>query len=184
MNEYIPIPIITESLFKQHSPVTLNVEIDEFIPYISIAQELYIEPVLGEPLMAELKDQILNNTVTEANGSLIVKVAPALSFFAVYQGLPFQWASIVNKGITKGKSENSESIDRNDLAQLRRWIKDDAELLVSQLINFLCKCRTNYPLWRPPNTNCCNDVINEGTNEKKFESGFYFPNKNKGCGCS
>lgn len=185
MNDFIATPIINEDLFKLHSPVTANVDIEEFIPYICIAQELHIEPILGEPLLAELKEQILANELTEANSSLIVKVAPALSFFTVYQALPFHWATIANKGVTIRESENSKGVDVKDIAQLRRWVKDDADLLKDQLINFLCKCRANYPLWRPQNINCCDDRINEGDNSKSYSSGFYFPKKgSRGCGCN
>lgn len=183
MSKYMQIPLITEELFKQHSPVTSNTDIAEFVPYICIAQELYIESILGEPLMSELKDQISKNELTETNSDLIIKLAPALSFYAVYQALPFHWATIVNKGVTIRESENSKGVDIKDIAQLRRWIKDDAQTLQSQLITYLCNCRTKYPLWRPLN-NCCDDVINEGSTEKDFESGFYFPRKNRGCGCN
>lgn len=183
MNSYITIPLITEDMFKLHSPVTSNTNITEFIPYICIAQEIHLEPILGEPLMSELKEQITANKLTSENSDLIIKIAPALSFYAVYQALPFHWASIVNKGVTILESENSKGVDIKDIAQLRRWIKDDAELLVKQLITFLCKCRSNYPLWRPQNK-CCDDVINEGSTEKKIDSGFYFPNRGRGCGCN
>lgn len=170
---YRPIVIITEELFKQSSPVTSNTDIAEFVPYISIAQDLYISRILGEPLMSELKEQINNNTLTPENSDLIIKIAPALSFYAVYQGIPFHWASIVNKGVTIRESENSKGVDIKDIAQLRRWIKDDAQTLEKQLIEFLIKCKSNYPLWRPASDCGCN--INEGSEKKKFESGFYFP---------
>lgn len=183
MSEFLQTPIINEELFKLHSPVTSNVDIEEFLPYICIAQELYIEPILGEPLLTELKEQVLSNTLTEYNSSLIVKIAPALSFFTIYQALPFHWATIANKGVTIRESENSKGVDIKDIAQLRRWVKDDADLLKGQLIDYLCKCRTNYPLWRPLNTNCCNDIIPEGSTAKSFDSGFYFPKKSGGCGC-
>lgn len=183
MNDYIQIPIISESLFKLHSPITSNTDITEFIPYICIAQELYIEPVLGEPLMTELKEQVKENTLTEENSALIIKIAPVLSFYAIYQALPFHWAAIVNKGITIRESENSKGIDIKDIAQLRRWLKDDAETLTDQLITFLCSCKANYPLWRPDRP-CCDKVVNEGSNERNFESGFYFRQKSKGCGCN
>lgn len=183
MAEYIPVPLITEAMFKLNSPVTSNTDITEFIPYICIAQELHIEPVLGEPLMSELKEQIKNNTLTPENSDLIIKVAPALSFYAVYQALPFHWASVVNKGVTIRESENSKGVDIKDIGQLRRWIKDDAETSVNQLVSFLCKCRTNYPLWRP-DRECCNDIINEGTTESNYDSGFFFRKRSKGCGCN
>jgi len=169
----IQLPLITEDLFKQYSPVTSNTDITEFIPYIGIAQELHIEPVLGEPLMSELKEQIESNTLTPDNSDLILKLAPALSFYAVYQALPFHWATIVNKGITIRESENSKGVDIKDIAQLRQWIKNDAEILIAQLIAFLTRCRTNYPLWRPDN-DCDCDTGKQGQDSKTFNSGFYF----------
>lgn len=175
-----PLPLINEKLFKQYSPVTANTDITEFVPYIGIAQELHIAPVLGEPLMTELKAQIASNSLTADNSALIVKIAPALSFYAVYQALPFHWATIVNKGITIRESENSKGVDINDIAQLRRWIKDDAETLVVQLTEYLCRCRASYPLWRPAG-DCCREVINEGSTGKNFDSGFYFPSGKKSC---
>jgi len=181
MNEYISIPLISEELLKLHSPITSEVDVTDFIPYLVIAQDLYVSPVLGEPLMNELKSQIESNSLTDFNSDLVVKLAPVLAFYTVYQGLPFHWASIVNKGITIRESENSKGIDMNDLSQLRRWVKDDAERFTQLLIEFLCKCRGNYPSWRPrEGFRCCDDITAEGSTSKKYDSGFYFPRR-KGC---
>lgn len=168
----IQLPLISESLFKQYSPVTSNTDITEFVPYIDIAQELHIEPVLGEPLMSELKEQIADNNLTPENSDLILKIAPTLSFYTVYQALPFHWATIVNKGVTIRESENSKGIDIKDLAQLRQWIKNDADILKGQLVDFLSRCRASYPLWRPQEG--CSSKGNIGSTGKDFDSGFYF----------
>ncbi|MBB4036982.1 hypothetical protein GGR21_002896 [Dysgonomonas hofstadii] len=159
------LPLINEKLFKQHSPVTSSTDITEFIPYIHIAQELHMLEILGQPLAEELSGQIETNSLTPENSELILKIAPALSFFAVYQALPFHWATIVNKGITIRESENSKGVDIKDLAQLRLWIKNDAEILKKQLITYLEKNRDKYPLWAP---------ADKYENEEKFDSGFYF----------
>lgn len=168
---YTPITLINEELFKLHSPITGNTDLTEFIPYLSIAQELYIAPLLGESMMSELRLQISQNSLTQINGDLILKIAPALSFFAIYQGLPFHWATIVNKGITIRESENSKGIDIKDVAQLRRWIRDDAEIFTGLLTDFLCLCKDSYPLWKPDKDYC------SSCNQKSahFDSGFYFP---------
>lgn len=172
---YTPIALINEELFKLHSPITGNTDLTEFIPYLSIAQELYIAPLLGEAFMVELKQQIASNSLTAINGDLIVKIAPALAFYAIYQGLPFHWASIVNKGITIRESENSKGIDINDVAQLRRWIKDDAETFARLLTEFLCSCKANYPLWKPDNEYCKSGCNPNPAN--LFDSGIYFPKR-------
>lgn len=166
------IPLINEGLFKQHSPVTYNTDIAEFVPYISIAQELHILPILGEALMSELKEQIADNRLTAYNSDLIVKIAPALSFYAVYQALPFHWASIVNKGVTIRESENSKGVDIKDIAQLRQWIKADADTLKGQLVDFLLDMKSDYPLWRPDGS--CHNSEGQGSDGKTFDSGFYF----------
>lgn len=172
---YTPIALINQQLFQLHSPITSNTDLTEFVPYLSIAQELYIAPILGEPLMTELKQQITSNNLTHTNSDLIVKIAPALAFYTIYQGLPFHWATIVNKGITIRESENSKGIDINDVAQLRRWIRDDAEIFTKLLTDYLCSCKANYPLWKPDQDYClenCNPHY-----AALFDSGFYFPNK-------
>lgn len=170
---YTPTAIISELLFKQHSPITNNTDLSEFIPYLAIAQELYIAPLFGESLMTELKSQIESNTLTEENSALILKTAPTLAFYTVYQGLPFHWASIVNKGITIRESENSKGVDINDIAQLRRWIKDDAEIFASILLRFLSDRKNDYPKWKL-DARCCSDSDHA---TRKFDSGFYFPKK-------
>ena len=158
-------PIISEQLFKQHSPVTANTDIAEFVPYISIAQDLHIAPLLGEDLTNELCCEIEDNNLTPCNARLLMRIAPALSFYAVYQALPFHWATIVNKGLTIRESENSKGVDIKDLAQLRQWIKNDADMLKGQLHEFLSSNKSDYPLWRGGGN--CDDV-------KNFDSGFYF----------
>lgn len=167
--------IISEELLKDYSPITDDTVIKEFLPYIGIVQAIYIEPILGEELLDELKLQVKNNNLTPLNSALILKIAPALSHFTVYQGLPFHWATIVNKGITIRESENSKALTTDDLAWLSRRVRNDAETLLSLTIKYLCKCKNNYPLWSPDkdycNTGCgCNGL----DNGNKFDGGIFF----------
>ena len=152
------IALINEELFKENSPIKDDTIISKFVPYIAIAQKMYIERILGRALVEELKDQIKQATetpdadpypITADNQALIIMLAPALSFYAVYQGMPFHWAAIVNKGITIRESENSKGVDIKDIAQLRRWLKDDAEYLARDLRNYISGCASKYPLWAP-----------------------------------
>ncbi|WP_185153902.1 hypothetical protein, partial [Dysgonomonas sp. 520] len=173
MNEIV---LINEKLLKQYSPITDNTDVTEFVPYISIAQKLYINEILGVALLSELEDQIKNNTLTPENGDLILKIAPPLAMWTVYQGLPFHWSKISNKGITSLESENSNATTLKDVGQLRQWLKDDAQLLTQQLIDFLCECKENYPLWMPDiDCKCkCEDKNGTGSNKMKYNSGITF----------
>jgi hypothetical protein len=174
--------LINEELFKENSPIKDDTIITKFVPYLSIAQKMYIERILGEPLTEELKDQVkaasrqdaTGDEITPENQALILILAPALSFYAVYQGIPFHWAAIVNKGITVRNSENSNAVDIKDIAQLRRWLKDDAEELGRDLIGYLCRCRDKYPLWQPGKG--CGGT-GEGSAQSPFDTGIFIPKR-------
>lgn len=177
--------LINEELFKENSPVKDDTIITEFVPYINIAQKIYIERILGKPLTDELKLQVkaaskpgaTGDEITPENQALILILAPALSFYAVYQGLPFHWAAIINKGITVRESENSKAIDIKDLAQLRRWVKDDAERFALDLVEYLCRCRSRYPLWQPDKGCGCGGDTDEGTAHTEGDFGVYIPKR-------
>lgn len=177
------IALINEDLFKAYSPVREDTAVVEFVPYILMSQTMYIKPLLGIPLYEELQAQIkaasvnpppAENPISPANRALIVKLAPALSHYAVYQGLPFHWASLVNKGVTIRESENSKGVDINDVAQLRRWLKDDAERLARDLVSYIGGCGL-YPLYKPADACGCDGV----TNRQKYDGGIYIPKRRR-----
>lgn len=188
--------IISEDLFKENSPIGRNVNIEDWTPYILIVQKMYLEKILGPRLLTELQDQIKLatadpappvNPITPDNRALIVQIAPALSFYAVYQGLPFQWAKIQNKGITALESENSKALDYTDIAKLQRKTLEDAENLAHRLIEYLCGCSAKYPTWAPANGYGCKDRGLDNCNGeaarygKPYDSGIYFPKRRGSC---
>lgn len=174
------IALINEELFKTYGPVREATEIDEFLPYIIAAQKTYIVPVIGLPLYDELQAQIKladetkdSGAITPQNKLLLHQIAGPLSMFAVYLGLPFQWAAILNKGVTILKSENSEALDFKSLGQLLNWVRDRGNEQAKFLTDFLRRCG-DYPLYRPA-TGCetAAPVLKNG--------GIYFPKKRRGC---
>lgn len=182
------IAIINEDLFKQNSPIKDDTIISKFVPYILIAQRMYIERILGRPLLEELQAQIKEASevdpvptpypITPENQALILEIAPALSFYAVYQGIPFHWAAIVNKGITVRESENSKGVDIKDIAQLRRWLKDDAEYWARRLVDYLCGCKQNYPNWKPASGYGCGGCGCDGEDTRRpLDAGIFIPKR-------
>lgn len=73
-----------------------------------------------------------------------------------------------------------------DVGQLRQYLKDDAQTLTQQLIDFLCACKVNYPLWMPDiDCGCkCNNKDEFGSSKLKYDSGigFFKPTQRKGIG--
>lgn len=176
------IALLSKELFIANSPIQEDTYIGKFVPYIILAQKMYIENILGRPLVQELQEQIkaaqdtpdaVPYPITPENQALLTMIAPALSFYAVYQGLPFHWAAIVNKGVTLRNSENSDAVSENTIAWLSRRLRNDAEALTAQLVDYLCGCAgSTYPLWSP--RGYCGGGC-DGKNSNPFDAGIFIP---------
>ena len=146
------IPIINETLFRANSPIKEDTIITKFIPYIVLAQKLYIRPILGDTLLTEIQLAIKTASESVPPGELpanlaaiVTEVAPSLSLYAIYTGLPYHWAAIQNKGVTLFNSENSDAVSLADINALRSWIQKDAERFAVMLTEYLHKCGNVTP---------------------------------------
>ena len=93
--------IISEELLKVYTPLSKNVDVDKVFPYIHLAQPYYLEPILGDALLTELKTQVESGEITEENKALIVKCAPVIGYWATYLAMRSLTYSVTEKGITK-----------------------------------------------------------------------------------
>lgn len=188
--------IISEDLFKQNSAVGVNVDLEDWKPFILLSQKLYLRKILGRALLEELQLQIqaatviptpVVNPITPDNRALLIEIAPTLSFYSVYLGLPFQWAKIQNKGITALESENSKALDFTDVSKLQRGVNENAEAFAHDLISYLCGCASKYPKWAPaPGYGCADRGLTccDGSTArygKPYDSGVFFPERKKSC---
>lgn len=164
--------LIDEELLKMYSVMTRNVGVDKVLPYINLSQPFFIQPVLGDSLMYELQLQISENTLTDLNKGLILKIAPALALWTDYLAARSLAYTVTAKGITKEKSENSESLDDKELAEYIHSIRENAEMATELLVEYLCKCQDSYPLWRPKSDCDCSKYLEENTGNAEIEQKF------------
>ena len=177
--------LINEENFKLYSQVSKNVGIDKCYSFLQLAQSFHIEPILGTALLEELQEQIADNEITELNKALLIKIAPALAAFTDFiaaRGLAY---TITQKGITREHSENSESLNKEELGYYIGGLREIADKQTEILIKYLCRCQDSYPLWRPEDDCLCNKYAETtGSTKKDYMNVIYFPNKpHKDCGC-
>lgn len=176
--------LIDEELLKAYSTMSLNVGVDKIIPYLTLAQEFYLEPILGTPLMTELQLQISTDTLTDVNKGLIIKIAPCLSAWCDYLSARSLAYTVTQKGIVKEHSENSESLNEKELAYYFHQFRETADLATELLVKYLCRCADSFPLWRPENDCDCTKYLkeNNGTADPDEKFLIYFPSgKRSGC---
>ena len=186
MSKLTPLYFIDKKLLAQYSDIARNVGVDKVLPYVGLAQQFFIEDILGTPLTAELTLQIANDTLTEANQALLLKIAPPLALYTQSIAMRSLTYSVVEKGITKLKSENSEALNSTELGEYIQSTKEYAEMALELLVKYLCECSDLYPLWYPKSDCGCEKYLktNEGENTIDRQFHIYFPNKRKkDCGC-
>ena len=176
--------LISEELLKLYSPISKNVGVDRIYPFVHLAQPYYIAPILGKPLTEELQQQIEDDDLTDENKALIIKIAMPLAMWTSYLAVRGLGYSFTQKGITKEKSENSESLNEKEMGEYILSLKNQAEMAQELLIAYLCNCKELYPLWRPQvECNCNKYLPTEGDNKRLFKNLIYFPYTKSDCGC-
>jgi hypothetical protein len=190
MNNFFDTLLINEELLKAYSPISEDTEISDIVPFVSVAQSLHILPILGNDLFQSLQVSIKENNLTKEQSALILEIAKPLSFWTVYECLPFHFMKIVDKGITEAHSENSVTPSYKDISALRQNVQNTAEGLDLGLIKFLCCNKDTYTSWSPSDSSCCEELLeknDEGSASKTFDSGIYFKDKvsncKNNCGC-
>ena len=178
-----PVLIISEELLKLYSPLSRNVDVDKVYPFLHLAQEFYLEDILGIALLEELQSQVESGEITEENKALLLKVAPVLANYACYLAMRSLTYSVTEKGITLEKSENSQTISEKELGEYILSIKNLCEMHKEVLIKYLCRCALTYPLWRPQSDECnCEKYIpTDGSSDVDRAFTVSFPNTKKGC---
>lgn len=150
----MPWTLINDAYFKAYSPIPLNYNLDEIRPFYSIAEQLWVIDVLGIPLYNELLQQVNDNDVTELNSTLLLKVFPYEAIAITYESLHFVAYHLSETGITRGKSENSDSVTTKDVNFIHERLRDQLELLKKYLIKFLDDNASLYPLYKPAGETC------------------------------
>lgn len=150
--------IINKKFLAQYCPLPINYNFDEIMLYVPVAQEIWIKPILGEEFMDELEQQVKDNQVSDENATLFTEggLYQYLAYATCLEGLPFIWAHISEVGLTKGKSDQSDSIDLKDITYIEAHLRRQVEFLKDALIKWLDSHYEVFPLYTPINCgNCC-----------------------------
>lgn len=153
--------IINEKYMKQYSPIPLNYNMSEVKNYIPVAEKIWVIPLIGYDLYDEINEQVADNEVSPENATLLTEggLWQYLAFATVYEALPMIWSHISEVGVTKGKSDNSDSLDLKDMTYVNQHLRNQVEVLKDQLKKWLCEHYDSFPtvdVCACGCSNCCN----------------------------
>tara|TARA_Y100000114_G_scaffold151078_1_gene167307 strand:+ start:1116 stop:1616 length:501 start_codon:yes stop_codon:yes gene_type:complete len=141
---------------KRNSIVDGSVDVDKFLGFIKLSQEIHIRNYLGTDLYNDLQTKIIGDTLTTADTTLInTYIQPMLIHFAMVDYLPFASYQVKNGGVFKHTSENSESVSKEELDYLIAKHRNFAEYYTRRFIDFMTFNQSTYPKY---NSNTNDDI--------------------------
>ena len=123
-----------------------NIDTDNFIQWIKVAQDIHIQNYLGTNLLEKIKTDIINNTLANPYLSLLTTyVKPMLIHWAMVEYLPFSAYTIANKGVFKHTSENATSVEKNEVDFLVEKERMIAQNYTERFITYINFNNTLFP---------------------------------------
>ncbi len=143
---------ITEDYLKENTIINGNVDFKYILANLKMVEDMYIQTILGTNMYRELNQQIIANTVTSANAILIEEYIQPTMIYYLLSELPYdmvyKWE---NKSIVKKNSDNSQSIELNELEKIAAKKLNVAMFYAQRLSDYLCANLTLYPAYATTN---------------------------------
>ena len=125
-----------------------NIDTDKFIQFIKIAQEIDVQQIMGTKMYDALTTAIPTiDLPANARWKTLLDdyIVPMLIWYAQSNYMPFAAYQIKNGGVFKHTSENSQSVDKNEIDFLVEKARTNAEWYSRRFIDFMSFNQTTYP---------------------------------------
>ena len=142
----------------RNSIIDGNVDTDKYIQFIKLAQEIHIQNYLGTKMYNALTAAIpdIDNPANARWKTLLDEyVVPMLIWFSQVDYIPFASYQIRNGGMFKHRSENAETVSKEEVDYLVEKARTNAEWYSRRFIDYMSFNQTLFPEY----TNNSNDDI-------------------------
>lgn len=137
---------ISRTDLVKNSIISGSTDTDLFIQYVKISQQIHIQAALGTKLYNRISADIAANTLTGDYLALVTDyVQPMLIHYAMTDFLPFAAYRVKSGGIFKGTSENSETVNKDEVDFLVQKERDFAEYFTRRFVDYMCYNSTKFP---------------------------------------
>lgn len=148
---------VTREDIVKFTALSGNLDIDKYIQFIKIAQDIHIQNYLGSKLFDKINDDIVAGTLASPYTTLLSQyIKPMVIHFAMVEYLPFAAYTIANKGVFKHNSENSTNVEKNEVDFLIEKERDIAQHYTNRFIDYMSYNQVLFPEY---NTNSNGDMF-------------------------
>lgn len=139
----------SEAFVKNVTSASDNLSGKYILPSLREAQEIGLRGILGDDLLAKLKDLIKNGTLETESGSVYKTLVDHCQYYLAYMTI----VEVTNKvsykignfGVTKTQDENLQVASQDEIAKMQYYYQSKADACCLDLQNFLLEHRKDYP---------------------------------------
>jgi len=149
--------LISRDELVKYTALNGNIDTDNFIQWVKLAQDIHIQNYLGTKLFNKINADIVANTLSGNYLMLVnVYIKPMLIHWSMVEYLPFAAYTIANKGVYKHGSENSSNVDKSEIDFLVEKERSIAQSYTRRFTDYMSFNNNLYPEY---NTNSNSDVF-------------------------
>lgn len=138
--------LITEDYLYQNTQVNESVEATKIYPFIRLAQDKWIEPLTGTNLIAKIKTDSANESISGNYLTLRDNyLRPALCWFALQEMLPSLNFKIDNGSIAQHNSENTTAVGMSEMNAVIDQAKSNARYYADRMQDYLSNNSSLFP---------------------------------------
>ena len=139
----------SEAFVKSVTSASDNLSGKYILPSLREAQEIGLRGILGDDLLAKLKDLIKNGTLETESGGMYKTLVDHCQYYLAYKTI----VEVTNKvsykignfGVTKTSDENLQVASQDEIAKMQYYYQSKADACCLDLQNFLLEHRKDYP---------------------------------------
>ena len=157
--------LVTSQEVAENTPMGGNVDPDKYRFIILDVQVMVLEPVLGTALYDKILSDFDGGTLAGVYLTMFndyIKQVMWHSVFADYTKIGAYWVN--NGGIYKHLSENSESVNKEEVDYLVKTQQSKADTYIDRLDRYLCDQSSNIPEYKDAQDNDYDIIPKRGIN--------------------
>ena len=139
----------SEAFVKNVTSASDNLSGKYILPSLREAQEIGLRGILGDDLLAKLKDLCKNGTLETESGGVYKTLVDHCQYYLAYMTI----VEVSNKvsykignfGVTKTQNENLQVATQDEIAKMQYYYQSKADACCLDLQNFLLEHRKDYP---------------------------------------
>lgn len=129
---------VTPEDIKRNTIINGNMDNNEFLQFVKIAQQIHIQNYLGTKLYNKITEDIENDTLDADYQYLLNEyVQPMLINFAMVDYVPFAGVTIKNGGIFKHRTDTGEVPSKEEIDFLTQKYRNFAEFYTRRFIDYM-----------------------------------------------